>query len=197
MLNILLEERVSNGLTVTDARELQKRLKAIDPMLRKELLRDVKTIGKPVQAAIKNNLSAFTPLSGMRGNGRMGFNQVKPFSSTTLSFRTRSSRHSDTTSLVSVRTNSPLTSVVDMAGKSGRFVGKGSKAVPGYSRSFQRNGKTIRTKQNGQGQALIRSLGKTPSRIVWPAAEKALPGVEAAINQILVRAYQVVNRSFL
>jgi hypothetical protein len=196
MLNVMLEERVAKGLTVTDARELQKRLKAIDPILRKELLRDVKSVGKPIQSAIKNNLSSFTPLSGMRGNGRMGFNQVKPFSSTTLSFRTRSSRHANETSLVSVRTNSPLTSVVDMAGKSGRFIGKGAKSAPGYSRSFQRNGKTLRTRQSGQGEAFIRALGKQPSRIVWPAAEKALPGVEAAINQILVRAYQVVNRSF-
>jgi hypothetical protein len=195
MLNVILEQRVANGLTVSDARELQKRLKAIDPMLRKQLVRDVKTIGKPVQVAIKNNLSTFTPLSGMRANGRMGFNQGKPFNSTMLSFRTRSSRNSDTTSLVSVKTNSPLASVVDMAGKSGRFIGKGAKATPGYARSYERNGRTIRAKQNGQGQGLIRQLGKQASRLVWPAAEKALPGVEHAINRVLAAAYRVVNRS--
>jgi len=196
MLNVVLEQRVANGLTVSDARELQKRLKAIDPMLRKQLVRDVKTIGKPVQVAIKNNLSTFTPLSGMRSNGRMGFNQGKPFNSTTLSFRTRSSRNNAVTSLVSVRTNSPLTSVVDMAGKSGRFIGKGAKATPGHARSYERNGRTIRAKQNGQGQGLIRQLGKQASRLVWPAAEKSLPAVEHAINQVLIRAYKIVNRSF-
>ena len=196
MLNFTLEQRVGEGYTVSDARELQKRLKAIDPTLRTQLMRDVKAIGKPVQSAVKSNLSTFTPLSGMRANGKMGFNQGKPFSSTSLNFRTRTNRWKSETSLVSVRTNSPLTSVVDMAGKSGRFVGKGSKAVPGYSRSFQRNGKTLRTKQNGQGEAFIRALGKQPSRIVWPAAEKALPGVEAAINQVLVGYYRIVNRSF-
>jgi hypothetical protein len=196
MLNVELEKRVTNGLSVSDARELQKRLKAIDPMLRTQLLRDVKQIGKPLNQAIQSSLASFTPLSGMRGNGAMGFNSKVPFNKTTLSFRTRSSRMSSTTSLVSIRTKSPLAAVADMAGKSGRFIDKGSRQAPGFSRSYQRNGKTIRHRLNGQGTSMIRNLGKQPSRLVWPSAEKALPAVTNAINQVLINAYRVVNRSF-
>ena len=196
MLNITLEQKVANGMSVTDARELQKRLKAIDPTLRTQLIRDAKDAGKPLQGAIKNNLSGFTPLSGMRGKGRMGFGQGVKFDATLLSFRARSSRHGNETSLVSVRTKSPIASVVDMAGKSGRFIGKGSKATPGYSREFQRNGKTMKYKVTTQGISLIRALGSQPSRLVWPAVEKALPAVENAINTILINAYKLVNRSF-
>lgn len=196
MLEVTLEQKVSDGLSVTDVRELQKRLKAINPMLRTQLVRDVKTIGKPLQSAINSSLSTFTPLSGMRNNGRTGFNQGVPFNKTVLSFRTRSSRMSKTTSLVSVRTKSVLAAVADMAGKSGRFVNRGSREMPGYSRSFQRNGRTIRNRLNGQGEALIRNLSKSPSRYVWPSAEKALPAVERAINAVLVNAYKIVNRSF-
>lgn len=195
VLNVELEKRVTNGLSVQDARELQKRLKAIDPTLRTQLIRDVKAVGKPLASAISQGLASFTPLSGMRTNGRMGMNQVAPFSKTVLSFRTRSSRMSNVTSLVSIRTKSPLAAVADMAGKSNRFIDKGSRQSPGYSRSYQRNGKTIRHKLNGQGAAMIRNLGKQPSRLVWPSAEQALPAVQQAINTILINAYKIVNRS--
>jgi hypothetical protein len=88
-----------------------------------------------------------------------------------------------------------LAAVADMAGKSNRFIDKGSRQSPGYSRSYQRNGKTIRHKLNGQGAAMIRNLGKQPSRLVWPSAEQALPAVQQAINTILINAYKIVNRS--
>jgi hypothetical protein len=194
MLGLTLGEKVSGGLSVQDVRELQKRLKSIDPKLRTQLIRDAKQAGKPLESAIKGNLASFTPLSGMRTNGRMGMDRVTPFSATTISFRARSSRNAKETSLVSIRTKSPLAAVVDMAGKSGRFIDKGSRQAPGYSRSYQRNGKTIRHKLNGQGAAMIRALGKQPSRLVWPAVGNALPAVENAINQVLVSAFAKINR---
>lgn len=196
MLNVGLNNKVAGGMSVTDARNLQKRLKAIDPTLRTQLIRDAKQVGKPLQAAIKSNLSAFTPLSGMRGNGRMGFNQGVQFNATLLSFRAKSSGSGRETSLVSIRTKSPIAAVIDMAGKTGRFVNKGSKNTPGYSKPFERNGKIMKYKVNGQGIALIRAVGGKASRIVWPSVEKALPAVESAINDILIAAYKIVNRSF-
>ena len=194
MLGFSLEEKVSNGLSVQDVRELQKRLKQIDPKLRTQLLRDAKQAGKPLEAVIKNSLASFTPLSGMRNNGRMGMDKGALFSATTISFRAKSSRNVKETTLVSIRTKSVLASVVDMAGKSGRFIDKGSRQAPGYSRSYQRNGKTIRHKLNGQGAAMIRALGKQPSRLVWPAVGNAIPAVESAINAILVSAFAKINR---
>ena len=196
MLGLTLEEKVSDRLSITDVRELQKHLKTIDPKLRTQLLRDVKQIVKPLETTIKRSLTGFAPLSGMNTQGRMGMNQGQPFNATRISVSAKRSVNSRLTSLVSVRTKSPLASLVDMAGKSGKYVNKGSKQRAGFSRSYQRNGKIIRHRLNGQGVSMIRSLGRSPSRYVWPAVGNAIPAIEQAINQVLVAAYTKINRSF-
>jgi hypothetical protein len=196
VLEVTLEQKVSDGLSVTDVRELQKRLKAIDPMLRTQLLRDVKQIVRPLETKIKSSLSGFAPLSGMNTQGRLGMNQGVAFNATTIRVSAKRSSSNGVTSLVSVRTKSPLASLVDMAGKSGRYLNKGSKQSAGRSRSYQRNGATLRNKLNGQGAAMIRALGRQPSRYVWPAVGSAIPAIERAINAVLVNAYKTVNRSF-
>jgi hypothetical protein len=67
------------------------------------------------------------------------------------------------TSLVSVNVGSPLISMIDMAGKRSP------------------SGRTP------QGRAMIRGLGRSPSRYVWPAAERSLPQVEGKIEAIVAK----------
>lgn len=192
----------AGNVAVSDVRELQKRLKAIEPRLRTEFVREVKAIGKPVESAIKSGIPPVAPLSGMNSTGRMGWGVGVAANKTQINFRTKSTGRYLTTSLLRVRVMSPATIVSDMAGKSGRFIGSGYKGS-GETRDFDRklrNGAVITVKRRTSREAgekfvrnLSANLGATISRFVYPSAEKSMPGVEAEVNKVLARAYDRIN----
>lgn len=203
-------------LSVSDVRELQRRLKSIDPELRRILVRDSKEAGKEVQSAVKSAIAAVTPLSGMT-RGRLNWNSSidakgKRHSAqdVKLEFRTRSSGRSEVTSLVRVRVASPAVVMTDMAGKSGNFMGAGYKGS-GMTREYPYKGGTRRHRVDGfgvknpgrpykyrrQGDALLQNLGGKASRYVWPAADNKIPAVRAKIEAILRKAYDDINRKGL
>jgi hypothetical protein len=96
--------------------------------------------------------------------------------------------------------------MADMAGKSGKWVNKRSETRPYlYSRSAPSTGKygtsqrliTTRThKINGQGKAMIRALNKkgSPSRFIYPAAEKSLPAVRYEAGKVMYQVIQNINQ---
>jgi len=192
----------ANDYSVTEIRELQRRLKSIDPELRRILVRDSKDAAKPVQSAIKSAIAGVTPLSGMT-RGRLNWNssidakgKAHSAQDVKIQFRTRSSGRSDTTSLVRVRVGSPAVVMADMAGRSGRFLDAGYKGT-GRTKEYPYKGGSRTHRVNGQGRAMIKNLGGSASRYVWPAAEQSIPAVKAQIEQVLARAYQVINRKGL
>lgn len=188
--------------SVTNIRELQRRLKTIDPKLRAELVKDAKKAGEPVQLAVKSAIASITPLSGMT-QGRLNWyssvdakGKAHRPDDVKLQFRTRSSGRSDVTSLVRVQVASPAVVMADMAGRSGRFLNKGYKGS-GVTREYPYKGGTRRHRVNGQGEAMIRGLGGSASRYVWPAADNKIPAVKAQIEGILRDAYTKINRKGL
>lgn len=216
----------ANDYSVTEIRELQRRLKSIDPKLRTQLVRDAKEAGKPVQSAVKSRIASVTPLSGMT-RGRLNWNasvdaKGKSHSpeDVKLEFRTRSTGKSNVTSLVRVRVASPAVVMADMAGKSSRFIGKGYKSS-GVSRPYERevanqygsfgtkqikhrvDGSGTRRPSQGarkfanQGRAMLSGLGGSASRYAWPAAENQIPAVRSRIEAILRKAYSDINRKGL
>jgi len=140
-------------------------IRRVDPDLRKQLVRRVKEIGKPVQSAIKANLPIQPILKGMVNNGRLGWGVGKPATSTTLRFRATASKTSAVSPLLSVVINSPAMVVTDIAGR--RSEG--------------------RTKA---GRAMIARLNRErrASRFVYPAGDKAKPGVEEQIKATIEEA---------
>ncbi len=207
----------SDDYSVTDIRELQKRLKSINPKLRTQLLRDAKAPAMAVVQRVKPAINAVTPLSGMT-RGRLNWNssidakgKAHAADDVKVQFRTRSSGYSETTSLVRVKVGSPAVVMADMAGKSGRFVGAGYRGTgrtreypyKGGTRSHAVNGDGIRPERLGprkfgsQGKALLANLGGAASRYVWPAAESSIPAVKAQIEQVLRNAYSQINRKGL
>jgi hypothetical protein len=159
----------------SNVRELTRRLKAIDPALRKALVRDLKKVAKPVQDRITNAIPMRAPLSGMNGRGRLSWDnsvnkkgQRVPARKTALKFRQGGSRRAAVTSLVSVQAMSPALAMVD----------------------------TARNARSTQGTVLISKLMGRPSRYVWPAAEKALPEAQMQADKILKQAAIVISRSF-
>jgi hypothetical protein len=188
--------------SVADIRNLQRALKAIDPKLRTQLLREAKAPAKPVQSAIKSAIPAVAPLSGMT-QGRLAWSgsvDAKGRShnpkDVKIQFRTSSSGKSLTTSLVRVRVASPAVVMADMAGKSGRFIDAGYKGS-GRTREYNWKGGRRTHRLNGQGSAMIRGIGGSPSRFVWPAAERSIPAARAAVDQVLTKFARMVNQKGL
>lgn len=191
-----------NDYSVTEIRELQKRLKSIDPKLRTQLVRDAKEIAKPVQSSVKQSISSVVPLSGMT-RGRLNWNastdakgRVHKPNDVKIQFRTRSTGRSNVTSLVRVRVASPAVVMADMAGKSNRFIDAGYKGT-GRSREYKYKNSVRTHKINGQGRAMIRALGGKASRYVWPAAENQLSTVKSKIEAVLAKAFADINRKGL
>jgi hypothetical protein len=188
----------AKSASVNDIRELQRRLKAIDPAFRKALLRQAKESAKPVQKAIKDRLGSVTPPSGME-RGRLNWNastdakgRVHSPTDVKIEFRTKSSGSRLVTSLVRVRAASPAVAMADMAGRSGRFIDSGYKGT-GRTKMYKWKNTERMHRVNGQGRALIRALGGKASRFVYPAAEASLPQAMREVDKVVSDFAKLVN----
>lgn len=184
--------------SVNNVRELQRRLKALDPALRKALLREAKAPAKPIQAAVRSRLGSVSVPSGMT-QGRLNWNaatdakgRVHPPTDVKIEFRTKSSGFRNVTSLVRVRAASPAVAFLDMAGRSGRYIDAGYKGT-GETRVYPYKGGVRRHKVRGQGRALIRAVGGSASRFVYPSAESALPQAMREVDNVLKAFASKVN----
>jgi hypothetical protein len=183
---------VGQDISVTDIRELQKRMRAIEPRLRTQFVRDIKKIGKPLESQIKTGIGTIKPLSGMlKDKGRLGWGVgVKP-DKTLIQFRTSAGGKSLTTPLLRIKISSPGTVLVDMAGRSGNFIGDGRRNDNAPASTKPRNA------SKKKGDAFIASLnrknGAAPSRRIWPSAEKSLPAVRREVEVVLANAFRYFN----
>lgn len=157
----------------SNVRDLNRRLKSIEPTLVRQLQKEAKVAAKPVQAAIVNAIPTDAPRRGMNHKGRTSWNnsvnykgRPVPPKSVTIGFRSGGSKKSNITSLVRVTANSPAVAIVDTA----------------------QRGRTP------QGEVFVRGLGGQPSRYVWPAAMKALPAVQTEVRMVLDRYAEIASR---
>jgi hypothetical protein len=200
MLKMLLTGATGQPFSVKDIRELQRKLRAIEPSLRTEFLREVKTIGKTPERAIKAAIPNQAPISGLaKPGGTLQWGKAKKGAggakSTTIRFRTKAGGKSLTTTLLGIRVNSAATSVADMAGRSGRFVGagyQGSGRSRPIIRTYSDGSQSVsftRTASKKSGQAFInnlnRGLSNRPSRMAWKAVEKDLPQISKTIQYVV------------
>ena len=200
MLKMLLTGATGQPFSVKDIRELQRKLRAIEPSLRTEFLREVKTIGRTPERAIKSAIPNDAPLSGMSkpgatlqwGKAKKGAGGAK---STTIRFRTKAGGKSLTTTLLGIRVNSGATSAADMAGRSGRSVGagyKGSGRSKPIRRTYADGSQSVeftRRASRRSGESFIRNLntalGNRASRMAWKAVEKDLPQISKSIQYVV------------
>ena len=178
---------------ITGVKETLRLLDDFQPGSIKELRKDVRRIADPALTAIRSNLPATAPLSGMTHYGRTRYAGAK----VKAELQTRDSRTSNTSSLVRLSVQSPGDAagleIADMAGRKsqgggvqlpyeykgiGRVGGSGRQA-PTRSRPVTRRGNAapFSYRINGQGQAMIRNLRGTASRYVYPPLTIALLGV--------------------
>lgn len=190
----------AGSFSVTDVRELQKRLRAIEPMLRTQLVRDAKEAAQDTVTDIKSAISRVTPNSGMlRPGARLNWNNAidgKGRSHKALDvkaeFRTSSSGRSNVSTLVRVRAGNPAVMLADMGGRSGRYRNAGYQGS-GFTRTYEWKGGTRKHRVNGQFSGIEGKIGGSASRFIWPAAEASIPGVRKSIEEILRRAYTRIN----
>ena len=196
-------------LSVTDAKFLYRELKKIEPQLYKELRQNVRKDIRPLQQGIKaNNI------------GRLRWKGDKPPKQVLLSNRMPRSKKSGKGKVASaavLRVTAAATALTDMAGKSGKYVGKRpyakgngaySAVVPsgkykgqiGYRYTSRATGQPIgRIHRNtgGQGRGLIKGLDAyaKPSRWVWKTADKMLPSVVHNVNDTVRTVLNSANNN--
>lgn len=176
----------------SNVRELHRQLDAIDPALKKAMVRDAKLAAKPLQTGIKSAIPSVAPLSGFNGSGRLDWGVGKPVKSVTISYRTGRSKTTAITSLLSVKVNSPAVALVDYAGRKPRGPARQ------VTRPYAYKGGTRTHRVNGQGEAMIDRLNtlRRASRFAWPAAERALPAIKVQVQGILDRESKRISRNF-
>lgn len=159
----------------SNIRDLNKRLDLVNTGLKRELQKEAKAEVKPLRAAIVAAIPSVAPRRGMRTHkGRTSWDystnyqgKVVPAKSVSISYKSGGSKRANVTSLVRVVVNSPAVAIVDMAAQA-------------HSR---------------RGEIFIRGLGGRPSRYVWPAANKALPEVQAKVRIVLDKYSKLASRS--
>jgi hypothetical protein len=192
---------VIDPVRIKGVKETLQLLEAVQPGSIKELRKDVRRIADPAVSAIRSNLPATAPLSGMTHYGRTRFAGAK----VRAELQTRDSRSTNTSSLVRLSVESPSDAVgleiADMAGRKtmkqgpqlpyeykgrGRIGGSGRQS-PSRSRSVTRRGNSapFSYRINGQGNAMIRNLGGAPSRYVYPPLTIAIFGVRDEMMKTL------------
>ena len=186
---------------IKGVKETLQLLEAVQPGSIKELRKDVRRIADPAVSAIRSNLPATAPLSGMTHYGRTRFAGAK----VRAELQTRDNRSSNTSSLVRLSVESPKDAagleIADMAGRKtqgggvqlpyeykgiGRKGGSGRQS-PTRSRSVTRRGNSapFSYRINGQGRAMIQNLGKSASRYVYPPMTIAIFGVRDEMMKVL------------
>jgi hypothetical protein len=205
----------THALTMSDIKQLQRDLKAIEPTLLRDMRKEIKQIAKPIEQRIKANIPQRPPMSGMGGvvkyrNGSYAINEgrlrwdgqglnptngkiTKKFqpNATKISQAGRASGRSLTTPLAKVIMQSAPVSMVDMAGR----VNKGRPQSREYVIRL-RNGELQkrRHKVTTQGQQFLANLPGRASRYGWSALESQLDSVSYEIDKVIQKYYQRANR---
>jgi len=176
-------------ITATNVKALNRALDAIDPSLKKAMVKDIKQVAKPLQLDIKKAIPPTSPLRGSYHQGRTGWGVGVRADTVKINYRTSGSRRTAITPLVKLSITSPLTSILDMAGRAG------GQARP-MSRYYTKNGRRMRHKVTTQGRSMLARLGRNPSRYGWAAVEDNLPGAGKDIQAILDRESKRISRKF-
>ena len=169
-------------IQVKGVAETLRDLNKINPSLRKELNKDIRSILKPMLAEINQSIPAEAPLSGMAHSGRTGWPNRKNALIKIDSRKPRRGLNSIGTkvpvNIVRIVTKGAPVAIADMAGKSG--------------------GNKSRRELKYQRPNFGRALPGDPSRYMWKNAEKSIGNVERqmekTIKTVVFRANQDLSK---
>lgn len=186
---------MSEPSVIYDVKGLLKDLEALQPGLRKELVREVKKPAKPIVDNIKRHIPSVAPLSGMRTEGRLGWGSGKPANQVQIKFRSGRSRRSAITALVSIWITSPATAMVDVAGKGSLRKAKTLTGNYGYKGSYRKHAIRRGAKGMNGGQSFVRNLrSRNANDFIYPAVGDSIDDAQEQVKLIIDRYAKMVNR---
>ena len=163
---------ISAGVKVTGTKEVLLALRKIDPELRKQFDRDAKQIAAPIVNAAQSDYPE-KYLSGMARNWSQRGRELFPYSQAAarrgISVKVSTAKKNQ--SVIKVTQRNPAASIIEVAG------------------SARRNAAGDRFNAN-----LAAKAGQ-PSRVMWPSADRHLPQVVAAIEDLVRTVAAKINRS--
>ena len=163
---------ISAGVRVTGTKEVLLALRKIDPELRKQFDRDAKQIAAPIVTAAQSDYPE-KYLSGMARNWSQRGRELFPYSQAAarrgISVKVSTAKKNQ--SVIKVTQRKPAASIIEVAG------------------SARRNAAGDRFNAN-----LAAKAGQ-PSRVMWPSADRHLPQVVAAIEDLVRTVAAKINRS--
>lgn len=161
---------MTDRVAIYGIKETLAELKTIDPKIQREALKSMRVAAAPVAAAVAAALPSSPPLSGM-ARGRAAYQPARAQKATTRTGGRKSST-SDESPLLKVYVPDGAAMMADMSGKRSGGSGSGATMIAALSARY--------------GSA---------SRFVYPAAEKAIPGVEAAVTRAADEAAKQVGQT--
>lgn len=160
----------TTSIEVRGLKETLAELNKVAPTVRRELTKSIKGDAAPLINAARSLVPESPPLSGMTSGRFAWSSKAKSQINVKMGGRARGEQYT----ILSLRQNNPAGSIFDIAGKRG-----GSSA---------------------RGEAFIANLSArygSPSRAMWPAAEKALPEIVDAITATIDEALSTINRNLV
>jgi hypothetical protein len=165
--------RMSQSVEVYGIRETLAEIRDVEPDLFFEIRAYMKRAGDTLGRRVQGNIPLLAPTSGFRHRGRTAW---KPATTKTIvSGRNARKGMDGATPLLQVAVNGAAVSIADMAGRGG------GKTRLQRTRTYDWKGGTRQHNVTTQGQAMMRALGGSPSRYVWPEAEAALPMIQTYV----------------
>ena len=164
--------------------ETMRDLGKIEPAMKRQVIKDIRGIVKPVVNVINARIPSVAPLSGMNHNGSTGWNNVKKVA---VKIDTRAPRRAPGAgtqgakpmSVVRIITKGAPVAIVDMAGKSG---GNKSRRESKYQRP-------------NFASALDRLA--SPSRFMWKDIEHSIALIEGELNKTVSDAVYAANKELM
>ena len=181
-----MSDNLSVTMEVKGLKEALKTINSIDKKLRREIGKEIKTIGeRTVVQAINQLIPSGSPTRGMDHRGRTGWNakkQIVKVKTNTRNARKRNINQGanyESVGVVTVGTSTAAMAIADMAGKAGNAKSRGDKrARPNFSR------------------LLDERLG-VPSRMVWEGGLKAIPDFQRELVPVVARVMYRSNQELM
>jgi hypothetical protein len=149
---------------VVGAKEAIKALGKIDKDLRKQFNADAKQIAQPL-VALAGSRYPDTPLSGMNRNWKQGNKTLFPY-----------------------------TKAKAVKGLKVKFSTRRNDANVIYVTQSDPGAVVLETAGRGRSTVLSENLRAKTNRILWPAAEQALPSIQAELRALVLRVIERVNQ---
>ena len=149
---------------VVGAKEAIKALGKIDKDLRKQFNADAKQIAQPL-VALAGSRYPDTPLSGMSRNWKQGNKTLFPY-----------------------------TKAKAVKGLKVKFSTRRNDANVIYVTQSDPGAVVLEVAGRGRSTVLSENLRAKTNRILWPAAEQALPSIQAELRALVLRVIERVNQ---